>query len=475
MRPKAPRASRRLIVSPKAHPITMNLKIHLLSRIILIGLACLVATATWALHQADREFRHEARSTADAIGRQLEVQLLRINAGFDHAARLPDLGLWQQIGIASGTCVRFMPAGSGQARGICSGGSTPARNWPDWFGRLYPWAFKPGFEIVRPVAFHGRVYGTVIVAPSAETEMASAWQQLRGLMELSATTVLALCLLVYAAVSRALRPAQVIVAGLERMSSGDLSARLPAFELAEWQRTGQAVNRLAASQQQLLAERRKLALKLMTVQEEERRYLARELHDEFGQCLAAINAVAASITQTAEQDCPALLPEGKNIARITGHMMDLLRGLLLRLRPMDIDELGLSAALSSLIAGWNARNGGRIHYQLAIDGDPGRLPEPVPANIFRIVQECLTNIAKHSAAANAKVSLAISDGFAELRVEDDGIADKLPFEDSSGIGLLGMRERVAALGGQLTLAPAQAGGLTVRAWLPLQPAAGAPA
>lgn len=453
----------------------MNLKLHLLSRIILIGFACLIATTTWMLYQADREFRHEARSKADSIGRQLEVQLLRINAGFDHTARFPDLGLWQQMGAISGACVWFMPADGDQVRSVCSGGNTSVQSGPDWFENIYRWAFKPGFETMRQVAFRDHVYGAVVVAPSAEVEIASAWQQLRGLMGLSATTVLALCLLVYVTVNRALRPAQVLVAGLESMSNGDLSTRLPAFELAEWQRTGQAINRLAASQQQLLAERRMLALKLMAVQEEERRYLARELHDEFGQCLAAINAVAASITQTAEQDCPALLPEGKHIARITGHMMDLLRGLLLRLRPMDIDELGLSAALNSLIAGWNARNGGKIHYRLAIDGDLDRLPEPVPVNIFRIVQECLTNVAKHSAAANAKVTLVVSDGFAELRVEDDGIADKLPFEDSSGIGLLGMRERVTALGGQLTLAPAQAGGLMVRAWLPLQPAAGAPA
>jgi two-component system sensor histidine kinase UhpB len=452
----------------------MNLKIYLLSRIILIGFACLAATAIWVLYQADREFRREARSTADSIGRQLEVQLLRINAGFDHVARFPDLGLWQQISTVSGTCVRFMPTDGDQVRSVCSGGNTIARSVPDWFEGIYRWAFKPGVEAMRPIAFRDRVYGTVIVAPSAEIEIASAWQQLRGLMGLSATTVLALCLLVYVTVSRALRPAQVIVAGLENMSNGDLSARLPAFELIEWQRTGQAINLLAASQQQLLTERRKLALKLMTVQEEERRYLARELHDEFGQCLAAINAVAASMTQTAAQGCPALVPEGKNIARITAHMMSLLRGLLLRLRPMDIDELGLSAALSSLVAGWNARNGGKIHYQLAIDGDLDRLPEPVPVNIFRIVQECLTNIAKHSSAANAKVTLTLSDGLVELRVEDDGIADKLPFEEASGIGLLGMRERVTALGGQLTLAPAQTGGLMVRAWLPVQPATDAP-
>jgi signal transduction histidine kinase len=212
----------------------------------------------------------------------------------------------------------------------------------------------------------------------------------------------------------------------------------------------------------------------MTIQEEERRYLARELHDEFGQCLAAINAVAASISQTAENECPALVPEGKNISRIAHHMMESLRGLLMRLRPSDIDELGLTASLKSLVAGWNVSSGGKIRYNLAVHGNLDRLPEPIPVTIFRIVQECLTNVSKHSAATNAKVTLRTVSAnnlitAIELSIEDDGKANKLPFEDSPGIGLLGIRERVTALGGRLTLKTGNPSGLAVHVWLSVHP------
>jgi signal transduction histidine kinase len=310
--------------------------------------------------------------------------------------------------------------------------------------------------------------------PSAEMGIASAWQSISGLMGLSASTTLALCVLVYFTISRVLRPAQVIVTGLEKMEKGELSFRLPAFEVDEWQRTGKAINQLAASLEQLLSERKKLALKLMTIQEEERRYLARELHDEFGQCLAAINAVAASISQTAENECPALVPEGKNISRIAHHMMESLRGLLMRLRPSDIDELGLTASLKSLVAGWNVSSGGKIRYNLAVHGNLDRLPEPIPVTIFRIVQECLTNVSKHSAATNAKVTLRTVSAnnlitAIELSIEDDGKANKLPFEDSPGIGLLGIRERVTALGGRLTLKTGNPSGLAVHVWLSVHP------
>jgi signal transduction histidine kinase len=185
-------------------------------------------------------------------------------------------------------------------------------------------------------------------------EIAQAWDNISSLLGLSAMTVLAVCLLVFLSISRALRPATIIVAGLESMEKGNLAERLPSFELIEWQRTAKAVNQLAASQLQLLAERQKLTVKLINFQEEERRFLARELHDEFGQCLAAINAVAASIAQTAKQQCPALVGDADHISRITQHMLDNVRNLLKRLRPAEPDELGLAASLNSLVSGWNA-------------------------------------------------------------------------------------------------------------------------
>ena len=133
----------------------------------------------------------------------------------------------------------------------------------------------------------------------------------------------------------------------------------------------------------------------------------------------------------------------------------------------ELDELGLAISLNSLVSGWNARSGGKSHYQLNILGDCVLLPEPLTITLFRITQECLTNIAKHSTAQNAKITLAITENAVTLTVEDDGSATELPFTETSGIGLLGIRERITALGGQLTLAIVQPHGLKVEAWLPI--------
>lgn len=444
----------------------MNLQLHLLSRITVVGLICLLTTAAYVLYHSDRQAGQATQATAESLVKQLEFQLLRINAGFGQANQFPDFDLWKQTGSVPGICVRFVSTDSA-AHSLCNGAKPVHPNWPDSFETFYRRLLNPGFEITRPIVFNGRIYGSLTVTPNAEMEIAQAWENIRSLLGLSAITVLAVCLLVYLSVSRALRPAQIIVAGLESMKKGNLTYRLPSFELNEWQRTAAAINQLAASQQQLLAERHKLAVQLIKLQEEERRYLARELHDEFGQCLSAINAVAASIAQTADQQCPALVGEADHISRITQHMMDSVRDLLRRLRPAELDELGLAASLNSLVIGWNARSGGNIRYQLSIVGDCAVLPKPLTVTLFRVTQECLTNIAKHSAAANAKVTLVITADAVDLTVEDDGIAAELPFAEGSGIGLLGIRERITALDGQLTLAIAQPCGLIVKALLPI--------
>ncbi|MFA5922452.1 MAG: sensor histidine kinase [Methylococcaceae bacterium] len=445
----------------------MNLQFQLLSRITVVALMCLLATAATVLHHSSRQARQSTRITAESLGKQLELQLFRISAGVGQVNQFPDFDLWKQTGNVPGICVRFISTDNA-ARSLCNGSKLSGQNWPDSFEAFYRRFLNPGFEITRAIIFNGRVYGMLTVTPSAEMEIAQAWENIRSLLGLSVMTVLAVCLLVYLSISRALQPARIIITGLESMEKGNLAYRLPAFELIEWQRTATAINQLAASQQQLLAERHKLAVKLINLQEEERRYLARELHDEFGQCLAAINAVAASIAQTAEQQCPALVGEADHISRITQHMMASVRELLRRLRPAELDELGFAAGLNSLISGWNARNGGKIHYHLSITGDCALLPEPLTVTLFRITQECLTNIAKHSAAANAKVILEITTDAVTLTVKDDGIATELPFTEGQGIGLLGIRERVTALYGRLTLAIAQPHGLIIEAWLPIR-------
>lgn len=300
-------------------------------------------------------------------------------------------------------------------------------------------------------------------------ELAKAWDRLTGLLGLSATTTAAVCLLVYLTIYRALRPAQLIVNTLETMQTTDAVTPLPSFRLVEWQCIGTAINTFADTQKQLLTERKKLVLQLISVQEEERHYLAQELHDEFGQCLSAISALSSAVLLTARQDCPQLVPEVESIAHINQRIMTTVRTLLLRLRPAELVELGLAASLDTLITEWNTQHAEQKTCQLIIEGETQQLAKPLPITLYRIIQEGLTNIAKHSTASKVCVTLKLEEeSTLTLTIEDNGKLVSFPFAKNQGLGLLGIRERVNGLGGQFDLFTNESGGLTINVILPKQ-------
>lgn len=445
----------------------MNLQPHLLKHIAGVAAGCLLVLAALLLHQSHTQAAQNSQRMADAAGKQLEAQWLLRIAGIGRSTVFPDFEFWKQSARQPGVCLTYAASDEAPPRSICNGMPLIDAAWPAWFEATYRWACKPGAPVLRALTIQGRQYGLLTVIPSAELEIAAAWQQTSNLMALSALTVCAVCLWVYLTINRALQPAQTIVKGLAELEAGQLRYRLPPFPLHEWQTIGAAINQLAASQQQLLAERQTLLIKMINLQEQERRDLARELHDEFGQCLAAISAVATSIKQTAAMQAPDLLDDAERISQIAQHILAGVRALLGRLRPAELDELGLAASLHSLIGGWNRATGDKTCYQLQITGDCDRLSEAQALTVFRIVQECLTNIAKHAVASQVKVMLSIEPCTARVTVADDGLANRLPLPPSAGIGLLGIRERVTALEGKLNLTLAEPHGLMVEAVLPL--------
>jgi signal transduction histidine kinase len=264
-----------------------------------------------------------------------------------------------------------------------------------------------------------------------------------------AFTLAGLCLAVYAALARALRPTRIIRTGLKRLAANDLSTRLPNFDLAELSAISDVFNTLAQKLETALAERNALTRQLIAVQDEERLHLARELHDEFGQSLTAIAAQAAAAAHTAERECPPLHEECRSILRTTSGMMSALRGALIRLRPPDVEELGLALSLESLVASWNSFEKGRTRFDIVIIGRVDGLPPSVCVSLYRIAQEAITNAAKHAHARHVQLRVEAPQANIILSVEDDGEAISGNPPPKAGMGLLGMQERVASLGGTL--------------------------
>jgi signal transduction histidine kinase len=156
-------------------------------------------------------------------------------------------------------------------------------------------------------------------------------------------------------------------------------------------------------------------------------------------------------------------------------MMTTLRGALFRLRPPDLDELGLAASLEGLVSGWSRRQCGRTRFAIRLSGPVDSLPDTVGLNLYRIAQEALTNAARHADARQVLLQLTLhgagdqAGGEAataiELIVEDDGAA--CDQAGKPGMGLLGIRERAAALGGQLNFETRPGGGSRLHVVIPL--------
>lgn len=220
---------------------------------------------------------------------------------------------------------------------------------------------------------------------------------------------------------------------------------------------------------QVSEQNRLLARQLISLQEQERRHLARELHDEIGQYCVAIKVDASTI----ERDTAGHLPRAHACALAMGqtadHLHQVVRRLLDRLRPTALDELGLQAALQVLADTWASRHG--VACVLTASGPLNALGEAVNITLYRIVQECLTNIAKHADARNVEVTLWANHGSQgtttlSLRVRDDGTG-MAPDRGQEGMGLVGMRERAQALGGTLDIWPVERGGTCLEAVFPV--------
>jgi len=445
----------------------MNLKKQLFFRILFVAIICLAASAFYVLYQTDQQAISEAEFTANRIEKQVNNQLLEMFTRHDLSRRFPNTELWPDINNVSGSCIQFLSRSENRRRNLCHQVIEAERTWPAWFGNLYQQLFSPDFEIQKNISFNIMTYGSILVTLNARIEIARAWNNLRAIIGVLFASIFTVCILVYFTINQLLKPAQIIISGLEKMQNGQLDTRLPRFNIKEWQQTSDAINQLANSQEQAITDNKQLALKLMNIQEEDHRYIARELHDEFGQCLAGINAVTASINQTAATQCPELVPEIKTINPITSHMMDVLRSMLTRLRPVEVDDLGLSQSLSNLVGNWNRRTKGKTRHTLTLSDNIDGLPEPLPVNIYRIVQECLTNIAKHAHASHADVIINyLPKKNIHIEINDNGIATVDDFDNTLGVGLLGIRERVMALGGQILLTPRKTGGLTISITIP---------
>jgi two-component system sensor histidine kinase UhpB len=220
----------------------------------------------------------------------------------------------------------------------------------------------------------------------------------------------------------------------------------------------------------LLLENRRLSRQYLEGQESERKYLARELHDELGQYLNAIKTDAVSLRQMIDSPT-ALLRAAAAIDRHADYLYRVVRNLIRELRPVALDELGLKAALEHYLEQCTQRMPS-VTFEISLKGELDSLGEPVSLAIYRLMQESLTNVSRHAGASRVAISVgrdASGDDARDavtLTVADDGCGTDLR-RTAPGLGLIGMRERVEMFGGKWHVTTRPGEGFRIVACIPL--------
>jgi len=441
----------------------MSLRLRLISLVAIVLAVSLVFGSAIACFSASRSVRTEMLSALVVAQQTVENAVDRLQTSHDPQRELENL-------VTSFKGNRHLRVSlSGETRAIASPAveEPPFGRVPEWFVRLIR-AVPATYRV--PITLPDRSYESVVIETDPHNEIVEVWNELSD----SLITLVLFCgltiLLIYLLIGRALQPLDRLAAALEQVGHGVYGTRIDAKTVPELSRLRNAFNRMAAQLAGMDLDNRRLNEQLLSLQEKERRELACDLHDEVSPFLFAINIDMANIARFAKEGSTAkILEHIPSVTDAVNHMQRQVRSMLGRLRPVGLAEFGLNAAIGNIVEFWRRRHP-QIDYRVTISPNCEGLGEVIDSTVYRIVQEALSNAVRHAQPAMIAVSVGRAchdeDSRRDVVVEvfDDGHG--MDASPGVGYGLLGMSERVRAMGGRFALTPRPGAGLAVKAVLP---------
>lgn len=438
---------------------SISLRAQILATVTLVGLLAGAAATVIIVYNAKRSSEVEvaaAMATAEQLVREVVAQ-----PQFQRAPQLATLPA--KIGRLRHVRILAINAtDSGRTALMPLPPTDREEDVPRWFASIV------NVEDARremQIIWQGRHIGSVVVIGHAADEIAEVWRETRDLLLLALMLGLSVLVLLHFAFGRLLRPLDGVAAGLGELERGEFHHRLARPNIRPLADITDKFNALALRLDSARSENRYLSRRLLSAQDDERRRIASELHDELGPCLFGIRADTNSL-ETLARRLPADVRETireriSTIEEITDKIQLMNRRLLDRLRPMALDHLPLSEVLGGLISEFQ-RHGPTPKISLAMVNLATRYDDAVNITIYRCVQEGVTNALRHARADRLDVELKevafesrVTDcngqAVLHLTISDDGA--RASCGDARGLGLTGMEERVRALGGEISIGP----------------------
>lgn len=344
------------------------------------------------------------------------------------------------------------------------------RDAPAWYAALVA---PPATE--RVIHFPD---ATLVIATNSTRAILDGWDNLRDILLAQLVLFVLADLLIFWLVGRWLAPLERVERGLREIEQGDHHVRLPPLPGKEAGQMGRAFNRMAqavedniqvrqasAQAQARLGAQREFTQLLHARIEEERAALARELHDELGQSLTAIRSIAKSMMQHPDVAGGPLERHAKMLFDTAGLTSDAMRRMIPRLRPIQLEGMGLVDAVRDLLTE-TQQNHPQVRFELSVGDALPPLDDKLELTAYRIIQEAVTNVVRHAQATRAQIGIAVHGGALALVIADNG-KGAATLQRDGHYGVRGMQERAAAHGGEVSFGPGPDGGLTVQVILPL--------
>lgn len=320
---------------------------------------------------------------------------------------------------------------------------------PQWFYNMLDPKAEPVTRFIRL----GKL-GRLEVRPNPSGTIRESWAKMQKLFWIWLGFFIALNVGVYWMLGRLLKPLQPILKTINQLEQGDLTARLPHFKLPEFEKIGHSLNRMAESLavERELEESRQLTHLIQKHIEEERRSLARELHDELGQYVTAIKTFAVAIANKTKEKAPEVEASAQTIVGAANHIYDGMHNIIKQLRPGSLDNLGLTETLKDLVNSLQEQHQ-HMGIELYLSGALNELGENLNINIYRMIQESINNAIKHAQASKLRIELSmVDDDSVQLMIKDNGKGmDIKAVDQTNHFGLLGIRERVQGLHGSFSI------------------------
>ena len=415
---------------------------------LLLGGIALQVFATEQLAEENQVAVRSARAVADALNGALR------SSGNPRET----LDAFVQ-GLGTSESIYFQPAGTSFQHDLPSGVRTPLGGVPLWFIHLLT---IPEIGTSFPVMLEGNRVGDIVFSPDISADIFEKWIGFLAILFSAFVLTLATGVIAYFAAGSALSPLQQLGEGLTRMRNGDYSRPITAGGPPEIRRSCEEANELARTLDTLSHDNKSLLRKIVSLQDDERHNLARELHDELGPLLFGIRASTIALAES--------VPRDKELGASTQGILDSVealqranRRILDHLRPLYIQELGLEKSIHTLLQ--NARSQAPdIAFTSRIDPRLNELDGPLSQTVYRVVQESVTNVLRHAKASSMNVEAFTDNKELAIEISDNGVG--FPTESMFGRGLTGMHERVRALSGTFQLLR-EAGTTRVRCRLPI--------